>query len=117
MAAESRIALMKERFYRTLASLRNLTNAINTAFIEDERYKELIEELVIDEVLAEMNKLIPNKTDTDQPNFIELQVTQAETKNINDLLNAEISFSWTAPQTNSTPLVDTKTSDSIAMVH
>ncbi|XP_028040733.1 SCAN domain-containing protein 3-like isoform X2 [Bombyx mandarina] len=45
MAAESRIALMKERFYRTLASLRILRNAKNTAFIEDERYKELIEEV------------------------------------------------------------------------
>ncbi|OWR53446.1 hypothetical protein KGM_210625 [Danaus plexippus plexippus] len=46
MAAESRIALMKERFYRTLASLRILSNTKNTAFIEDERYKELIEEYV-----------------------------------------------------------------------
>ncbi|OWR50055.1 SCAN domain-containing protein 3 [Danaus plexippus plexippus] len=45
MAAETRIALMKERFYRTLASLRISTNAKNTAFIEDERFKELIEEV------------------------------------------------------------------------
>ncbi|CAG5046687.1 unnamed protein product [Parnassius apollo] len=52
MATESRIALMKERFYITLASLRTLTNAKNTAYIEDERYKELIEEVSTAKITA-----------------------------------------------------------------
>ncbi|CAG5042391.1 unnamed protein product [Parnassius apollo] len=52
MATESRIALMKERFYSTLASLRMLTNAKNTAYIEDKRYKELIEEVSTAKITA-----------------------------------------------------------------
>ncbi|CAG4979166.1 unnamed protein product [Parnassius apollo] len=52
MPTKSRIALMKERFYSTLASLRTLTNAKNTAYIEDERYKELIEDVSTAKITA-----------------------------------------------------------------
>ncbi|CAK1589526.1 unnamed protein product [Parnassius mnemosyne] len=43
---------MKERFYSTLASLRTITNAKNTAYIEDERYKKLIEEVSTAKITA-----------------------------------------------------------------
>lgn len=52
MATESRIALMKERFYSILASLKTLTNAKNTAYIEEKRYNELIEKVSMAKITA-----------------------------------------------------------------